>query len=1097
MKLKKSSYYCLSQATPPLKNWLHSNKLRYLVLAASVFPMLGTQLYATTDNSLNQTTQSAQTNKVTYHGTVIDENGDPLPGVNITYKNAKGVGVITDVDGNFTLAVPTNVHSLIFSYVGMKTQTVRISSPSEKVKVRMEPDALAIQETVITGIYTRKAESFTGSMATYSEKELKTVGNQNVLQSLKVLDPSFIVLENNLSGSDPNATMNLNIGGNTNIVGLETEYTTNPNQPLFILDGFETTLSTITDLSMDRVASITILKDAASTAIYGAKAANGVVVVVETKKPEAGRLQFNYNGNFGLEWADLTDYNLMNSSEKLQYEKLAGYYGSLDANGNIIDEYYQNLYNQRMLRTKQGIDSYWMNEPLQTGFTQSHNIFAEGGDAAFRYGIGMTYTQTQGVMKNSNRDVLNGNVQLTYRIDKFAFTNQTNITNTDVENPTVSFSDFARTNPFYDKYNEYGEIDQVIEEIQTISGGTQYITNPLWDLNQKSYDKNNQLSFTNNFQIEYRPLPELRIRGKLGIIVGRSNSKQFDSPEMSKYLTTDQLKRGSYSESNTKSSSYDGSLDISYGKTFGKHTVNAIGGMQISENNSNLSMFQAIGYSSDLFSNPNFANGYPEGGRPSSSISKSRTASYYANFNYGYQLRYLLDFNLRTDGSSVYGVNNPFSTTWSLGLGWNIHNEAFFNKNGVLNYLKLRYSVGNPGNANLNAKMANSIYTYYTQYPNMFGLAALISSWGNSGLKWQRTNEHNVGIDIEMFHNRLRLSTDFFIKKTDPLLLSIDFPPSTGISQVPMNIGAMKNIGTTFTGSYIIIRKPDMNWTVNANLRHIRTTYYNIGDLLEKYNEKGRTNQTLTRYYDGASNTALYAVRSAGIDPMTGNEIFIRKDGSYTFKWDSADEVICGDSTPDVEGAFGTSFYWKGFSVNAIFSYRYGGQAFLSTLFNKVENISDVQESTIRTNVHFTTDGKSREILLSLNVSTIQVLRTCHHASLPMTIHWNSLPFLLVTKPQPENGCSLSVLHHSTYVYTAITCSACQQSRKNEVSTIRSPEVFQPLSASVSNYKNYHYENKELTEKSTINNSYQLHHFFLCRLVESGYGRWYHGRQAV
>lgn len=584
-----------------------------------------------------------------------------------------------------------------------------------------------------------------------------------------------------------------------------------------------------------------------------------------------------------------------------------------------------------------------MNEPLQTGFTQSHNIFAEGGDAAFRYGIGMTYTQTQGVMKNSNRDVLNGNVQLTYRIDKFAFTNQTNITNTDVENPTVSFSDFARTNPFYDKYNEYGEIDQVIEEIQTISGGTQYITNPLWDLNQKSYDKNNQLSFTNNFQIEYRPLPELRIRGKLGIIVGRSNSKQFDSPEMSKYLTTDQLKRGSYSESNTKSSSYDGSLDISYGKTFGKHTVNAIGGMQISENNSNLSMFQAIGYSSDLFSNPNFANGYPEGGRPSSSISKSRTASYYANFNYGYQLRYLLDFNLRTDGSSVYGVNNPFSTTWSLGLGWNIHNEAFFNKNGVLNYLKLRYSVGNPGNANLNAKMANSIYTYYTQYPNMFGLAALISSWGNSGLKWQRTNEHNVGIDIEMFHNRLRLSTDFFIKKTDPLLLSIDFPPSTGISQVPMNIGAMKNIGTTFTGSYIIIRKPDMNWTVNANLRHIRTTYYNIGDLLEKYNEKGRTNQTLTRYYDGASNTALYAVRSAGIDPMTGNEIFIRKDGSYTFKWDSADEVICGDSTPDVEGAFGTSFYWKGFSVNAIFSYRYGGQAFLSTLFNKVENISDVQ----------------------------------------------------------------------------------------------------------------------------------------------------------
>ena len=132
-----------------------------------------------------------------------------------------------------------------------------------------------------------------------------------------------------------------------------------------------------------------------------------------------------------------------------------------------------------------------------------------------------------------------------------------------------------------------------------------------------------------------------------------------------------------------------------------------------------------------------------------------------------------------------------------------------------------------------------------------------------------------------------------------------------------------------------------MNWTVNGTLRHIKTTYYDIGDMLEEYNEKGRTNQTLTRYYDGASNTALWAVRSAGIDPMTGKEIFIRKDGSYTYNWDSADEVVCGDTTPDVEGSFGTYAYYKGFSLNVVFSYRYGGQTMMSTLFNKVENISE------------------------------------------------------------------------------------------------------------------------------------------------------------
>lgn len=197
MKTKRNSH-CLSQAIPPIKSWLHSNRLSCLVLATSLLPIASQQVNAAPEWNQNQNIQSTQNNKVTYQGTVIDENGEPLPGVNITYKNANGVGVITDIDGKFSIAIPQNIHSLIFSYVGMKTQTVRVSSPSETIKVRLEPDAVSLQETVITGIYTRKAESFTGSMATYSEKDLKTVGNQNVLQSLKVLDPSFIILKTTL-----------------------------------------------------------------------------------------------------------------------------------------------------------------------------------------------------------------------------------------------------------------------------------------------------------------------------------------------------------------------------------------------------------------------------------------------------------------------------------------------------------------------------------------------------------------------------------------------------------------------------------------------------------------------------------------------------------------------------------------------------------------------------------------------------------------------------------------------------------------------------------------------------------------------------------
>ena len=306
-------------------------------------------------------------------------------------------------------------------------------------------------------------------------------------------------------------------------------------------------------------------------------------------------------------------------------------------------------------------------------------------------------------------------------------------------------------------------------------------------------------------------------------------------------------------------------------------------------------------------------------------------------------MRYLIDANFRTDGSSVYGVNNPFSTTWSVGLGWNVHNEAFLKDSDIISYLKIRYSIGNPGNENISAKLANNIYTYYSQYPNMFGLSALVSQWGNTGLKWQRTEDQNWGIDLNMFNNRLSFTFDYFLKKTDPLLLNIDFPPSSGSSSVPMNVGAMRNEGYTVVTSYRIIQEKDFNWNVNANLRHLKTTYYNLGNTLEKYNEAGRTNQSLVRYYDGASQTAMWAVPSLGIDPMTGNEIFIKKNGSYTYEWDSADEIVCGDTTPDFEGSFGTSLYYKGFSFNASFTYRYGSQIMLSTLYSKVENINSEQ----------------------------------------------------------------------------------------------------------------------------------------------------------
>ncbi len=928
------------------QHWSHAVKPGCLAMALLVASALPAMAQTPAGGGKQQTTESqTPEKKVIYRGVVIDDTDAPLPGVSVTLPHSKGTGVTTDVNGRFEISVPESVHNLVFSYIGMKTQTVRVKGITKDITVRLESDAVNLKEAVVTGIYTRNAESFTGSMATYTNKELKQVGNLNVLQSLQALDPAFVITDNNLRGADPNSTLDISIRGTTNLTDLESDYEYDPNQPLFILDGFESDLTTITNLNIDRVASITILKDAASTAIYGSKAANGVVVV-ETVKPEPGKLRFSYSGNYQVAWADLTDYNMMNAREKLAYEKLAGRYASgdynLDANGEIIDEDQRQIYYNRLKLVEQGLDSYWLNEPLRTAFTQTHNIYVDGGDSAFLYGVGVNYSNTQGVMKGSGKDALNGNIRLTYRVDRLSFSNNTNLNYNTSDTEPVAFRNFVNANPYYSKYNENGEITKYFERTATLSG-YEYAYNPLWDFNQKSYNRTNTFSLNNNFQVEWRILEELRLRGRFGVTIAQNESTVFHSPEETMFAETDRLERGTYAKNSSRDTSYDGTLDLTYGRTFGNHMLNLIGGMQFTESNSDAEAFSALGYMSDQYSNPNFSMGYPDGGKPSSTVVKSRTASYYFNLNYGYDMRYLVDLNLRTDGASVFGINNPFSTTWSFGLGWNVHNEKFLADSDVISYMKLRYSLGNPGNSNLDAKRANTVYNYYTAFQNPFGLAALVSQWGNKDLEWQRTLDQNIGIDLAFMDDRLRFTFDYFTKTTDPLLLSISLPPSTGTTTSPMNIGTMHNEGFTWQATYFVLRGNDYNWSLTANMNHVKTSYDDMGNYLEYLNEQGRDEEayTLRRYYDGASPTALWAVRSAGIDPMTGNEVFIKKDGSYTFEWDTADEVVCGDTTPDVEGTFGTSAYWKGFSMNLIFSYRYGGQAFRQTLFDKVENISE------------------------------------------------------------------------------------------------------------------------------------------------------------
>lgn len=872
-----------------------------------------------------------------YRGVVIDDEGDPLPGVSITIVGKKGLGTATNVDGEFSIRYNQPKCVIQFSYVGMKTQQVRATA-GKRMTVQLETDAQVIGEAVANGIYTRNIESFTGSVSTFNSDDLKMISANNILRGLSALDPSIIMPENTLMGSDPNTLPSLTINGEMNPQALAQEYETDPNQPLFILDGFESTLQAINDLNMDRIESISILKDASATAIYGSKGANGVIVV-ETKRPEAGRLQLSYNGSLQLAWADLSDYNLMNSEQKLQYEVLAGEYGVIGDDGLPISEVQRNQYYDRLRMVDEGHDTYWMNEPLRTAVTQTHNVFIQGGDPSFRYGAGLSYNKTEGVMKGSNRDVINGNVNLTYRVDNFNFTNQTTINHVSSTNETVPFSKFSAMNPFFTKYDQTtGEPPKYVYVDNTVNG-TVYYWNPVYDMQQNSFKKGDITTITDNFQFEWRATRQLRVRGNLQYQMQKITNETYTSPNETSQANLDVLKRGSYTNSNSTANSYSGRLNVTYGTAFGLNTINAVGGMQFSEKNNRTYAFGAQGYTSDTFWNPNFSQGYPSG-KPSSSDSKSRSVSYYANANYAYDMRYLLDFNWTLSGASQFGIDNPFTPTWSVGIGWNMHSEKWFKTTGPINYLKIRASYGNPGNQNYDAKLAASIYEYINGYSNPFGIANIISQWGNNGLKWQKTNTYNIGITTTMFDNRLSLNADYQIRKTDPQLVRIDLPGSTGVTSAPMNVGGTDNRSISLTATYYIIKKYNFNWYVSGNMNHYTTKYYGIGDLLEQYNEAGRASTSLLRMYDGASTTGLYAVRSLGIDPATGSEMLLKKNGTPTYEWNADDEVLVGDSNPDIQGNFSTSFLYKGITFGASFSFKMGGDIVLSTLMNKVENIS-------------------------------------------------------------------------------------------------------------------------------------------------------------
>lgn len=886
-------------------------------------------------------------------GVVKDRNGEPLPGANVVVKET-GKGTVTDSEGRFSVpATRLDKATLVVSFVGMKKKAVQVNCSGKEADLRVNDielgDDNTLGEVVVTGLFNYRQSSFTGSSSSYTQQDLKAMGNQNVLKSLGNLEPSFVIDDNYLNGSNPNSLNDITIRGNSSFSGLQGEYSGNPNAPLFILDGFESTQQQIFDLDMNRVKSVTVLKDAAAKALYGSKAANGVVVV-ETIEPETGRLRLTYNGDLNLQAPDLSSYDLCNAAEKLQVEYNAGRYTSAAPNYN---QALREQYNAIQENIARGVDTYWLSQPLRTGVGQKHTVYMEGGDQRMRYSANVSYNGIKGVMKGSDRNTLSGNIKLSYRYKDFLFRNSLSITsNKAIDSPYGSFSDYVSMNPYYSPYDENGNLVKVLGSYTPAGYGatTLQYYNPLYNASIGTKNQSKYTEYTENFYIEWRPLEALRLTGRIGYTYQSNNREDFypgDHTNFVDWTGDNYFKRGSYSITDGVSHTLSADITANYNAKIGKNLLLANAAWSLSESSNDSHGMTAWGFLNNHVDHISFAKQYAENGRPSGSESTSRQVGITGAVNYSYDERYLADLSIRFDGSSVYGSDNRWGTFWSAGLGWNVHNEKFIKRLGFIDLLKIRGSYGLTGSQNFNPYQAKATYKFYDNiiYDNITG--AYLMAMSNNQLKWQQTGDFNVGVDMQLF-KRLNLRFDAYKSTTKDALLAMTLPTSTGFTSYYENLGNVENKGFEATVNWRFFQSGSNFLSVNASVGHNTNKVTKINDALRSFNDKqqeeadnNKTTSPIIRYEEGQSMTAIWAVRSLGIDPVTGRELFLKKDGvTTTYDYDTDDKVVAGDSNPKYHGNFGFSGEYQGIGMTCSFSYRFGGDYYNQTLVDRVENVN-------------------------------------------------------------------------------------------------------------------------------------------------------------
>lgn len=571
----------------------------------------------------------------------------------------------------------------------------------------------------------------------------------------------------------------------------------------------------------------------------------------------------------------------------------------------------------------------------------------EGGNEEFRWSTSADYNDTQGAMKGSSRKVFNGSITLMYSIKNLIFKNQTNIGITNSrESNYGSFSNYANQQPYNAPYDENGNIVRYFDDFY--ANPNSRTQNPLYDATLNSFDKSKYQDISNNFSIEWNIFDGLKLRGQLGIS-GQTHSSDYFLPAEHSKFNTDEYKsasgyfrRGLYRYGTGENQNYDGALTLSYTKIIAdKHQLYTGLDYSITEYKSHSYGFEAEGFSNENMNYINNALQYKKDATPSGSKSTNRRIGLTANVNYTYDNRYFLDLSLRMDGSSNYGTDKKYAPFWSTGIGWNLHHESFLKENDVLTQLRLKASYGETGSMNFSSLATETSYKYVTNNKYLNWTGAYLVGLGNPDLTWQKTAQYNVGLEVGLWNGRFSGTFDYYVKQTNNLLSSMNIPLSMGFSSYAANVGEVKNNGFEIGLNGIILRNPahHFSWSGRAQLVYNKNRIVKVSEAIKAQNEEylKQNVDVSSLFYEGRPQNGIYAVRSLGIDPSSGKEIFLDKNGKITSTWNPSDKVYLGSGEPLYRGIAGTMVSWKGLSVNLSFAYHWGGKVYNQTLLDKVE----------------------------------------------------------------------------------------------------------------------------------------------------------------